>query len=119
MFERLNKSDHSALAFRISRPLSREEVKIITEELEGTISARGKIRVLIDLQAFPYEHFDGLWEDLKFDVKHARDIERLALVGGGDVVKWSLRIFSLLTFTKCHCFREGQVDEAWDWLTGH
>ena len=116
MFERMNRSANSALAFRISRPLSREEVKTIADELEGTISARGKIRVLIDLQSFPYEDFGGLWEDLKFDVKHAADLERLALVGGGELEKWATRLFGALTITRCRCFGEDQLEGAWQWL---
>ena len=117
MFERMNRSSESALAFRISRPLSREEVKTITDELEGTITARGKIRILLDLQAFPYEDLGALWEDLKFDVKHAKDLERLALVGAGEMENWATRIFGVLTFTRCRCFDEGHVEDAWQWLT--
>ena len=116
MFERMNRHTDSALAFRISRPLSREEVKTIADELEGTISVRGKIRVLLDLQAFPYEDLGGLWEDLKFDVKHAKDLERLALVGAGDMEKWATRIFGVLTLTRCRCFGRDQLEEAWQWL---
>lgn len=117
MFERMNRSNDSALAFRISRPLSREEVKTITDELAGTITARGKIRVLLDLQAFPYEDLGALWEDLKFDVKHAKDFERLALAGGGELENWATRIFGALTFTRCRCFGKDQVEDAWQWLT--
>ncbi len=117
MYERLNKSAEAALAYRISQPLVREEMQQITDELEGMIAKSGKIKVLIDLQAFPYANLGGLWEDLKFDVKHFRDMERLALVGGSEIQKWSVRFFARLTLTKCRCFDEGQVDEAWNWLT--
>ena len=117
MFERMNRSNDSALAFRISRPLSREEVKTITDELEGTITARGKIRVLLDLQAFPYEDLGALWEDLKFDVRHAKDLERLAVVGADKLEEWATRIFGALTFTRCRCFDKDQVEDAWQWLT--
>jgi hypothetical protein len=89
----------------------------IAAELEGTIAVSGKIRVLIDLQAYPYTDLGVMWEGLKFAVKHARQLERLALVGGGEVEKWSTRIFSALTFTRCRCFEEGQLEAAWSWLT--
>lgn len=117
MYERLSRGSSSVLAYRITRPLSREEMHRIAIELEGTIAVSGKIRVLIDLQSFPFADLGGLWEDLKFDVKHIRDLERLALIGGGDVEKWGARIFSALTFTRCRCFGEGELEEAWQWLS--
>lgn len=117
MYKRLNMSLKDAVAYRITKPLSQEEIQQITDELEGTIETAGKIKVLIDLQAFPHADLGGLWEDLKFDAKHFKDIERLALVGGSEIQRWSVRFFSMLTLTTCRCFGEGQVDEAWEWLT--
>jgi len=116
MYERLNCSTKSAVAYRITRPLSQEEIKKIIAELEGTIVSGGKLRVLIDLQSFPYEDLQVFWEDFKFDVKHARDFERMALVGGNELEKWSTRLFAALTWTRCRCFPAGRVDEAWEWL---
>ena len=118
MYERLNRTDGNAVGYRITRPLSRIEMQQITDELEGSIAARGKLRVLIDLQAFPYAELASLWEDLKFDVKYARQLERIALVGGGRLEKWATTIFGALTFTRCRCFPETQLDHAWSWLTG-
>lgn len=119
MYERLNCSTDKALAYRIDHKLSREEAKHIADELAGTIHATGgPIRVLIDLQSFPYAELGALWEDLKFDVKHASDLERFALVGDGKVEEWTTRVFCLLTRTECRCFGKGQLDEAWEWLTG-
>ena len=116
MYERLNKGAPGAVAYRITAPLTRAEVEQIADELEGTISAAGRIKILIDLQAFPYADLGSLWEDLKFDVKHLKDIHRLTLVGGSRVEQWSVRIFAGLTFTSCRCFPEGQVEQAWAWL---
>ncbi len=116
MYERLNRNAKGAVAYRITQPLIKAEVYQITSELEGMISAEGKIRVLIDLQAFPYADLGGVWEDLKFDVKHMKDIKRLALVGGSVIEKWSTRIFATFTLTTCRCFQEEEVDEAWSWL---
>jgi len=118
MYERLNRCAGEALGYRITRPLSREEVARIAAELEGTIAFSGKIRVLIDLQAFPYADLGALWEDLKFGVRHARDLRRLALVGGAEVERWATRIFAALTLTQCRCFDPGEVDAAWTWLAG-
>ncbi|MGK2904760.1 MAG: STAS/SEC14 domain-containing protein [Desulfuromonadales bacterium] len=117
MYERLNLASDNALAYRISQPLSKDEMHMITTELGGSISGFGKIRGLIDLQSFPYADLPSFWEDLKFDIKFAKDIQRLALVGGGKIEQWATMTFSTLSFTKCRCFQQGQLDEAWAWLT--
>lgn len=117
MYERLNRSAGCALAYRFTNPLNRKEMKQVTDELEGTIATFGKVRVLIDLQAFPYEDLGALWEDLKFDVKHIRDLDRIALLGSGEIEKWATRIFATLTFTRCRFFEHEQLDRAWNWLT--
>lgn len=118
MYERLNRVAGKSVAYRITQPLTASEVRQITDELEGEISAEGKIRVLLDLQAFPYGELGALWEDLKFDVRFAGNFERLALVGGGQLEKWATRLYALLTLTRCRCFEEGKVDAAWEWLVG-
>ncbi|MGW8313572.1 MAG: STAS/SEC14 domain-containing protein [Desulfuromonadales bacterium] len=117
MYERLNRTADNAVAYRITRPLNQEQMRTITSEIEGTIAACGRLRMLIDLQAFPYADLKSFWEELKFDVKFAKNLERFALVGGGEVEKWGTMIFGTLTFTKCRCFKAGQLDEAWAWLT--
>ena len=117
MYERLNMSTDNALAYRINQPLSKIEIQEIRLDLEGTIAAKGKIRVLIDLHAFPYVDLESFWEDLKFEVKYVRELERFALVGGGEIEKWATRAFGALTFTRCRCFAETQLEEAWSWLT--
>jgi len=116
MYERLNRGSGNALGYRITRPLDRLEMDRITDELEGTISAHGKIRVLIELQSHPHEDMSALWEDIKFDFQHFSDIERLALVGGSDMEKWATRTFGVLTFTDCRCFEADKLDVAWEWL---
>lgn len=118
MYERLNRSAPNALAYRVARPLSRQEMARLTTELEGAISAAGKIRILLDLQAFPYAEVGAFWEDLKFDLRHAAHLERLALVGGSELARWSTRAFAALSRTSCRCFEPGELDAAWRWLTG-
>lgn len=116
MYERLNRNADNAVAYRVNQPLTKDEIHIIATELEGMITAVGKLRVLFDLHAFPYADLMSFWEDLKFGLKYSKDLERFALVGGGKVEEWGTRIFGTLTFTKCRCFETSQLDEAWAWL---
>jgi len=116
MYERLNRSHDNALAYRIREPLSKPEMQRMTTELEGAIAAHGKIRVLLDLKAFPYAGLGSLWEDLKFDIRYLRELERFALVGGNDIEEKAVTIFGKLSYTRCRCFADDQLEDAWEWL---
>jgi len=116
MYERLNLNADNAVAYRINQPLSKDEINTIASELEGMMSAVGKIRVLFDLHAFPYAGLMSFFEDIKFVFKYQKDFERFALVGGGKVEEWGTKIFGTLTSTKCRSFETAQLEEAWAWL---
>ncbi|HEY1601895.1 MAG TPA: STAS/SEC14 domain-containing protein [Pirellulales bacterium] len=70
-----------ALVVRISGKLSKADYEKFVPEVERLIKANGKIRILLELHDFHGWDVSALWEDIKFDVKHFRDIERLAIVG--------------------------------------
>lgn len=116
MYERLNRETEGAMGYRITRPLDAFEVSMIADEIEGAIEQSGAVRILIDLEAFPYQNLAAHWEDLKFDVRYAGQISKFALVGGGSLESWATRIFALLTRTESRRFAKGQTDAAWSWL---
>ncbi len=45
------------------------------------ISQFGKIRILFEMQDFHGWKSGALWRDVQFDVKHFKDIERVAILG--------------------------------------
>ena len=54
----------------------------VMPRLEALIARRGKLRVLIVLHDFAGWTPGAFFEDLRFDVKHRDDFERIAVVGG-------------------------------------
>src|SRR5262245_47306082 len=69
------------LEVRLSGKLAKEDYERFVPEVDRLIKQHGKIRVLCELHDFHGWELGALWEDIKFDVKHFRDIERLAIVG--------------------------------------
>ena len=49
-------------------------------EFEGLVRQHGKLRVLFDMTGF-HGWGAGVVGDIKFDIKHFGDIERLAMIG--------------------------------------
>jgi len=58
----------------------------------------------------------ALWEDLKFDLKHWRDIERLAFVGDKKWEKGMAAFCKPFTKAQIQYFDMAQLEEARGWL---
>ena len=104
------------LAMKISGKLSKEDYQQFVPKVEDLIKQHGKIRVLMEMHDFHGWEMAALWEDIKFDVKHFRDIERLAMVGDS---KWEAGMAAFckpFTSAKIKYFDVSKVDDAKQWI---
>lgn len=69
------------LVVQASGTLSKDDYIHFVPETERLIKLFGKIRILFELHDFHGWEPSGMWEDMKFDLSHFKDIDRLAIVG--------------------------------------
>lgn len=69
------------LAVEVNGKLAKTDYAYFVPEFERLVKEHGKLRVLFDMSNFQGWEASALWEDLKFDLKHFADMERLAMVG--------------------------------------
>ncbi len=69
------------IAITLTGTLTKEDYKQFVPAIERLITEHGKLRMLVRMHGFQGWTAGALWQDVKFDLKHFRDIERLALVG--------------------------------------
>lgn len=77
----LTHDDDALVEIKVSGKLVKEDYASFVPEFERLIRQHGKLRVLFEMSDFHGWELSALWEDLKFDLKHFHDIERLAMVG--------------------------------------
>jgi len=58
----------------------------------------------------------ALWEDIKFDLKHFKDIERLAMVGERKWEKWMATFCRPFTSSEIRYFDQSEADQAQQWI---
>lgn len=58
----------------------------------------------------------ALWQELKFDSKHLKDVERCALVGDSAWEKWMAKMSTPFMKGEVKFFEPEAMDEAWAWL---
>lgn len=61
--------------------LVREDYPPLIGEFRRLVALQGKIRVLLDMSRFHGWDAGGLWEEIKFDLQHLNEMERLAVIG--------------------------------------
>ena len=96
--------------------LSREDYERIGPDIEKMIREHGKIRILVTMHDFDGWDAGGLWEDLKWDVKHFDDVEKLAIVGEERWQKWMVGFCKIFTTGTVRYFPFARLDDAHEWL---
>ena len=97
--------------------LTTDDYEHFVPEVERLIRKHGKVRVLFDMHDFHGWTPGAMWEDIKFDARHFRDIERLALVGEQ---KWEAGMASFckpFTSATIRYFDREQANEARQWIS--
>jgi hypothetical protein len=104
------------LSVKLSGKLSKEDYEKFVPEVESLINSQGKIRILLQMHDFHGWTVGALWEDIKFDMKHFKDIERLAMVGDR---KWEAGMAAFckpFTSATVKFFERPKEAEALAWL---
>ncbi len=106
----------NVLEVHVTGKLRREDYERFTPEVERLIGQHGKVRILFDMHDFHGWEPAAAWEDLKFDGRHFRDIERVAFVGETTWQKMMSVVCRPLTTAKLRFFERSQEAEARAWL---
>jgi hypothetical protein len=105
------------LEVRVSGKLLHEDYQQFVPEFERLVKQHGKIRVLFEMADFHGWEASAVWDDLKFDLKHFSDIERLAMVGDKKWEKGMSVFCKPFTTAKVRYFDQAAISEARTWLT--
>lgn len=109
-------ADGKILEVALSGKLTKEDYKHFVPEVERLVKQHGQLRILVRMHDFRGWELGALWEDIKFDLKHFRDIERLALVGER---KWEagMAVFCKpFTTATIRYFDQSKAEDASEWI---
>lgn len=104
------------LHVKVTGKLTKESYEAFAPLVDKLIQEHGKLRILFEMHDFHGWTAGAAWEDIKFDFKHWRDMERLAVVGES---KWQegMAVFCKpFTSAKIQYFDHARLDEAKQWL---
>lgn len=110
-------NDGKILEVHLTGKLAKEDYPRFLPAVERLVNKHGKIRMLVEMHDFHGWTAGALWQDIKFDAKHFRDIERIAMVGE---TKWQhgMAVFCKpFTAAEIRYFGHAALDQARAWLT--
>lgn len=117
MLEILPQSTGNVVAMRVNGKLVHEDYQQFIPQLENVIEQYGSLRCYCEMTNFEGITWQALMDEMQFDVKHATQIERCAMVSDSAWSQW-LSDFTKMVFpnAQIECFTSNQTEEAWNWV---
>ena len=102
------------ITVRVSGKLERGDYEKAVPQLEKLL-AQGETRWLVEMDDFAGFSPGGLLEELKFDLRHRRDFERVAVIESSKAAGLGVRLVKPLFSGEIKVFSssERQVAESW------
>jgi len=104
------------LDVRATGRLTTADYERLLPMVERSIARHGKLRVRFEMHDFHGWSAGALWEDIKFDMRHFRDIERLAMVGDRQWEAGMAAFCRPFTTAAIRYFDRSEGQAADDWL---
>ena len=98
--------------------LTHDDYQQFASRFESLLKPRGKLSVLFEMVDFHGWDAAVMWDDLKFDVKHYTDIDRLAMVGDKTWEKGMSVFCRPFTAAKIRYFDATDRTQARAWVQG-
>lgn len=109
------KDDGKLLEVHLSGKITKQDYEHFIPEMDRLLHDHGKLHVLVDMHDFHGWTPGALWEDIKFDVKHFSDIERVAMVGEKKWQKGMSQFCRPFTTAKIRYFNHAEMEAAREW----
>jgi hypothetical protein len=117
MSVKLNELDGGKLLeVEVSGKLTKDDYLHFVPEFERLHGQHGKMRLMFEMKDFHGWDAGGLWEDIKFNVGHFADMDRVAMVGDMKWEKAMATICKPFTKAKVRYFDCAHAGEAREWL---
>ena len=108
--------DGKILVIKLTGKLAKEDYEQFAPEVDRLIEQHGKLRMLVQMHDFHGWTAGALWQDIKFDLKHFRQIERLALVGEKTWEHGLATFCKPFTTATIRYFDRSEAEQAETWI---
>jgi hypothetical protein len=102
---------------KASGTLTHDDYEGLVPQMESRMERFGRLRMLFEMS----EDFHGwdtgsVWDELRFEFAHAKNMKRVAVVGDRKWEKWASRLSHFFTGADVEYFDHARVEDARAWL---
>lgn len=108
--------DRNLVELHASGRLTHAEYRDLLPRLEPWLRTRPPVRCYVELHDFHGWEPAAFWDEVRFDLKHRRDLGRVAVVGETRWEEWGARLSRLFFPSEIRYFDHGRADEARAWV---
>lgn len=112
-------SDQSVVWLEVSGRLTRDAYRAWVKEMEPRLEDGPPVSFLVELKELEGAEPGAVWEDLKFGLRHFKQMKRVAVLADRAWIARSTRLAALLSPVEIRVFPTEEELEAWEWVTGH
>jgi hypothetical protein len=117
MIEMLSRSSGKVFGMKVGGKLQHEDYERFIPMLEKLIQEHGTVRCLVEMIDLDGIEPRALWDEIKFDARHARQIERCAVVGDSAWEDWMTKLSRpIFSRAEIRFYDIAKLDEAWGWI---
>ncbi|AKQ47493.1 hypothetical protein TH63_04760 [Rufibacter radiotolerans] len=103
-------------AVRVTGTLGKPEYEVMVPLLDEKIAQHGKLNLYWEMTGLDHWLAGGLWEDLKFDLKHLNSFLKIAIVGDRAWEKALTTLMKPFTTAQVKYFEHHHRDAAREWV---
>ena len=104
------------IATRVTGKISKTDYQKILPIINEQLQTNEKIRWYFEMEDFEGWDMKGLYEEVNFDIKHSRDLEKIAMVGEKKWTEWLSDLMKPFTSAEVKHFEPAQKEEAKAWI---
>ena len=116
MIQLLEETKDDLVAFRISDHIDKSDYDVMLPMLKEKIKHHGKIKAYVELYDVDSISMKALWEEIRFDFKHASDFTKVAVVGDESWTDMITSVAKPFTTAEVKHFGFNQRQQAWEWI---
>lgn len=118
MHELLDFPDPNVLGIELSGTLTEEDCDTFTSVLTDHFEQHTTTRALFVMKDVDGWEPEERWEELAFDIRHLRDLDKVAVVGNDLWETWLEKVEELFPMSTIQTYELEDRDEALEWLRG-
>lgn len=116
MVQFLDFNKDNIIATVVNGKLTEEDLNILHYKLHETLADNNKARWYFEMQDFAGWTLKGGWEDLKMDIKHANDYDKIAMVGDKEWQDLMTTLMKPFTSAELKYFKLADKEQAKQWI---